>query len=253
MNKELLGISVIAFLIIAESLSPLLKVSLKKRMRHIFLNLVFFAIARVIFLGLTSVSLERILPSRSGDWAISNLPYFWQILVSIILLDFFLWLQHVISHRINFLWRLHKVHHCDEYLDLTSALRFHPIELILSYFYKFLLVWIFGISLESFLIFEAMIPLFAMFNHSNLHLPKFLDKLLGLFVVTPNFHQVHHSDLNKEMNTNFGTIFPYWDQLTGMYTSFYQKHDKFKLGLRDVSLADSRSVLKLFVLPFKRP
>lgn len=235
----------VGLILFFESIIPICKVSLYKRIIHYFFNITYFFISRLFVVVLTSFVVFNFHELRSQYFSVNNL------FAALIILDFFLWLQHFLSHKINFLWRLHQVHHCDEFLDFTSAFRFHPIELILSYFYKMLIVFIFGISLSHFLIFEAIIPLFAMFNHSNLKLGRQVDIVLSKIIITPNLHQIHHSDLNLEMNSNFGTIFVFWDKWSRKFMNYDQRNSAFRIGLKNIDLKSSRSILKLFLLPFK--
>lgn len=237
-------LSVISLLILLESIFPLLKVSLKKRALHGLTNLIFFSLSRIIFIFATSFVITYFLKNEESS--------FREIIFSIFILDFFLWVQHVASHKFRVLWRLHEVHHSDEYLDLTSALRFHPFELILSYFYKILIIMLFNISIEAFLFSEMIIAIFALFNHSNLSLGKKVDKIVSTIFVTPNFHQVHHSDKSQEMNNNFGTIFVFWDKLSKKYTSYYSLQSDFKIGLKYINEKQSRSLIQLFLLPFRK-
>lgn len=236
----------VGLILFFETMNPIFRVSLIKRMNHYFLNLTYFSVSRLIVLGISSFIVFNFYDFRSQYLKVDHL------IISLIILDLFLWLQHFLSHKISFLWKLHQVHHSDEHLDFTSAFRFHPLELILSYFYKMLVVFVFGISLSHFLMFEAIIPLFAMFNHSNIKLPAFLDKALSKIIITPNLHQVHHSDLNIEMNSNFGTIFTFWDFISKKLISYEARNDNFRIGLKNIDRKSSRSFLNLFILPFKK-
>lgn len=236
--------TIVSLLILLESIFPLFKVSFKKRVYHGLTNFIYFSLSRVIFILATSFAINYFLKNRE-----TTLP---EIISSILILDFFLWIQHVISHKFKILWKLHEVHHSDEYLDFTSALRFHPIELVLSYFYKLIVIMIFNISIEAFLFSEMIIAVFALFNHSNLKLTKKLDKIISSVFVTPNFHQVHHSNKSQEMNNNFGTIFVFWDKLSKKYTSYYSLEADFKIGLKYIKEKQSRSLIELFLLPFKK-
>jgi sterol desaturase/sphingolipid hydroxylase (fatty acid hydroxylase superfamily) len=134
-----------------------------------------------------------------------------------ILLDFAVWLQHWAMHRFSFLWRMHAVHHSDRDLDVTTALRFHPFELIVSTLYKSAIVAVLGVPLLVALAFELWLNANALFNHSNIRLPAWLDKPLRTVLVTPNMHLVHHSVSADDQRHNYGFAMSFWDRLFGTY------------------------------------
>lgn len=155
-----------------------------------------------------------------NGWGIFNyfeIPYAVSVIVCVIALDFIIYLQHVLVHAIPALWRLHRVHHADLDYDVTTGARFHPIEIILSMLIKMATIIVLGPPVLAVIIFEILLNATAMFNHGNLHLPESLDKVLRLFVVTPDMHRVHHSVEDDEANSNFGFNLPWWDRLFGTY------------------------------------
>ena len=125
-----------------------------------------------------------------------------------VLFDFFIYLQHVLFHHVPTLWRLHGVHHTDLDFDVTTAIRFHPVEILLSMGIKLGLVYLFGPPALSVILFEIILNGTAMFSHSNLRLPLWLDGVLRLVMVTPDMHRVHHSVIIRETNSNFGFNLP---------------------------------------------
>lgn len=137
--------------------------------------------------------------------------------VSVMVMDFIIYLQHVLVHAIPVLWRLHRVHHADPDFDVTTGARFHPIEVILSMLIKFATIILLGPPVVAVVIFEVMLNAAAMFNHSNVRLNLVLDKWLRLLLVTPDMHRVHHSVEDDETNSNFGFNLPWWDRLFGTY------------------------------------
>lgn len=145
------------------------------------------------------------------------LPGWLAVLLSIVILDLVVYLQHVLFHAVPGLWRLHRVHHADLEIDVTTGLRFHPIEILLSMAIKLAAVAALGAPPVAVLLFEVILNGMAMFNHSNLALPPALDRLLRLVVVTPDMHRVHHSILPAETNSNFGFNLSWWDRLLGTY------------------------------------
>lgn len=144
-------------------------------------------------------------------------PYAVAVVVSVIALDLIIYLQHVLVHAVPALWRLHRMHHADLDYDVTTGARFHPIEIVLSMLIKLASVSALGAPPVAVLIFEVLLNATAMFNHGNVRLPRGIDRLLRLVVVTPDMHRVHHSVIVDETNSNFGFNLPWWDRLFGTY------------------------------------
>lgn len=170
----------------------------------------------VLPLGLVSFS---VLFQEKG-WGLLNLVDFniyAKIVVTIVLLDGSIYFQHVLFHKVPFIWRLHRVHHADVDLDVTSALRFHPLEILISIGYKLAVVFLLGVGPEAIVIFEVILSSMAMFNHSNLHIPDSIEKILRLFIITPQMHIIHHSVDRKESDMNYGFNLSVWDRLFRTY------------------------------------
>jgi sterol desaturase/sphingolipid hydroxylase (fatty acid hydroxylase superfamily) len=167
-----------------------------------------------------------------GLWNQLPVPGWVAIAGSLIVLDFFIYLQHVVFHRVPWLWRLHRVHHADLDFDVTTALRFHPLEILLSMGIKMLAVTLLGAPPVAVLSFEVLLNATAMFNHSNMRLSKAHDRLLRWILVTPDMHRVHHSILPTETNANYGFNLPWWDYWLGTYQAQPQAgHDGMTIGL----------------------
>jgi sterol desaturase/sphingolipid hydroxylase (fatty acid hydroxylase superfamily) len=132
-------------------------------------------------------------------------------------MDLAIYLQHVMVHALPLLWRVHRMHHADLDIDVTTGLRFHPIEIVLSMLIKFATVALLGAPVAAVVLFEVLLNVSSMFNHGNVRLPLALDRVLRLFVVTPDMHRVHHSIAHDETNSNFGFNLPWWDRLFGTY------------------------------------
>lgn len=173
----------------------------------------------------------------SGDFGflpMLGLPIWAEWLAAILLLDFAVWAQHVATHHIPILWRLHRVHHADKDFDMTTALRFHPLEIGLSMAYKMVAAFLLGVPLGALILFELLLSLFPLFNHANIALPKGLDRALRLLVVTPDMHRVHHSTIEAETNSNYGFCFALWDRLFGTYIAQPQSgHMDMTIGLEE--------------------
>ncbi len=146
------------------------------------------------------------------DW-----PLWLEFVLAILVLDLAIWVQHLVTHKVPLFWRFHRVHHADRDFDVTTALRFHPVEIIASAAFKVGLVYVLGPAALAVLVFEVLLNATAMFNHANLALPRWLDRLVRLVLVTPDMHRVHHSVHELEHNSNFGFALSVWDRLFGTY------------------------------------
>lgn len=153
-------------------------------------------------------------------WGLLNyfeMPFVLAVVLSIVALDFIIYLQHVLVHAVPALWRLHRVHHADLDYDVTTGARFHTLEIILSMLIKFATIIVIGPPVVAVVIFEVVLNAMAMFNHSNVRMPLGLDRFIRLFVVTPDMHRVHHSVEDNEANSNYGFNLSIWDRLFGTY------------------------------------
>jgi sterol desaturase/sphingolipid hydroxylase (fatty acid hydroxylase superfamily) len=144
-------------------------------------------------------------------------PGWIKLIVSLLVLDLAIWAQHLVSHKVPIFWRLHQVHHTDRDIDVTTAVRFHPIEIALSMLWKIVVVVPLGASPFAVFLFEVILNACAMFNHANIALPAWLDRVLRFFIVTPDMHRVHHSVLRREHDRNYGFNLSLWDRLFGTY------------------------------------
>ena len=152
----------------------------------------------------------------------------------ILVLDFAVWFSHLLSHKVPLFWRFHRMHHSDRDIDVTTAIRFHPIEIVLSMIYKAGFVVILGAPAASVILFEIILNGVAMFNHSNIRLPLPLDALARLLIVTPDMHRVHHSAIPEETDSNYGFNFPFWDRLFGTYIPQPREgHSDMTIGLNE--------------------
>jgi sterol desaturase/sphingolipid hydroxylase (fatty acid hydroxylase superfamily) len=155
-------------------------------------------------------------------------------LVSVVALDFAIYLQHVMFHAVPALWRLHRVHHADPDFDVTTGARFHPLEIALSMLVKMAAILVIGPPAVAVMIFEVLLNASAMFNHANARLPQAADRLLRLLLVTPDMHRVHHSAQEHETNSNFGFNLSLWDRLFRTYQAQPDAgHEAMTIGIRD--------------------
>ncbi len=167
-----------------------------------------------------------------GVLGLVDLPFWLEAVIAVVALDFLIFLQHVLMHRVPVLWAMHKVHHADRDFDVTTALRFHPFEIAFSMLYKFLCILALGPSAVAVLIFEILLNAMAMFNHANWKLPAEVDRRLRRVIVTPDMHRVHHSIRPEETNRNFGFCLSLWDRWCGVYKAQPDGgHEAMTIGL----------------------
>jgi len=173
-------------------------------------------------------------------------------ITSIILLDAVIYWQHIMFHSIPFLWRLHRMHHADLDIDVTTGARFHPVEIIISMWIKIGAVTVIGAPMWAVIVFEITLNASAMFNHSNARLPLFVDKWLRMLIVTPDMHRVHHSVIERETHSNFGFFLSVWDRLFGTYIAQpSQGHDRMKIGLPTFKRPREQWLDKMLTQPFR--
>lgn len=202
----------------------------------------------ILAVGLAAVAKEK-------GWGIFNnieVPVWLAIVVSVLVMDFIIYLQHAMFHFIPLLWLLHRMHHADLDIDVTTGARFHPIEIIISMLIKISVVLVIGPPVIAVIIFEVLLNLTAMFNHGNIYIPVKIDRVLRLFVVTPDMHRVHHSTTPKETNSNFGFNIPWWDRIFGTYCAQPEKgHTDMVIGLNYFRDHKELHIYKLLVQPFR--
>jgi sterol desaturase/sphingolipid hydroxylase (fatty acid hydroxylase superfamily) len=195
--------------------------------------------------------------AEAHQWGLLNLlplPFAVELLLSVIILDLVIWTQHLVVHKFPLLWKLHRVHHADLDYDLTTGLRFHPIEIILSMLIKFAAIALLGPPALAVLLFEAILNGMAVFNHANVSLPPRLDRLLRRVVVTPDMHRVHHSIERDETDSNYGFNLSLWDRLFGTYRDQPRAgHDRMTIGIPSVREPGIANRLPgMLALPFRR-
>lgn len=175
------------------------------------------------------------LAAEARGWGLLNVldaPAWLAVPLTVGVMDFAIWGQHVVFHRVPLLWRLHRMHHADLDYDVTTGARFHPVEILLSMLLKLALVVALGAPAVAVLIFEVLLNATAMFNHGNVRLPARIDAVLRRLVVTPDMHRVHHSVVARETHSNFGFNLPWWDRLFGTYRAQPEAgHDGMTIGL----------------------
>ncbi|WP_108810947.1 sterol desaturase family protein [Sphingorhabdus sp. Alg231-15] len=190
------------------------------------------------------------------DWGLLTLielPFWVEIVIAFLLLDMLIYAQHIAFHKIPILWRFHKVHHADRDLDVTSGARFHPVESILSMAYKLVCIVFIGPAALAVFLFEVVLNAASMFNHANVRLPLGLDRVLRLFMVTPDMHRVHHSVIARETNSNYSFFLTIWDRMFRTYTAQPERgHDGMTIGLSEYQDNKPANLIWSLLVPFTR-
>ncbi len=239
--------SVLLIMTLWELLAPRRPLTVRKAPRwasNLSLVMLNIVLARLL-VPITAMSAAIIAQTRAwGLLHLVNWPSWVEVVIAVVAFDLAIYLQHVMFHAIPMLWRLHKVHHVDLDIDVTTGLRFHTLEILLSAIFKLAIVVIVGPAAIAVVIFEVLLNATSMFNHSNIRMPDWTDRLLRLAVVTPDMHRVHHSVLRNETNSNFGFNLPWWDVLLGTYRAQpLAGHEAMTIGV--ASLRNEQQVDRL--------
>ena len=188
-------------------------------------------------------------------WGLLNItpwPPVLEGLIGFLALDLAIYAQHVAFHKVPLLWRLHRMHHADLDIDVSTGLRFHPIEIILSMLIKMAIVVLVGVPAAAVVAFEVALNATSMFNHSNGAMPLWLDRIVRLIVVTPDMHRVHHSIKRHETDSNFGFNLPWWDRLFGTYRAQPEAgHEGMTIGLPIFRDPQELRLDRLITQPFR--
>ena len=205
-----------------------------------------------VFVPIPPIAVAALAEDRG--WGVLNLvdPLPWvSVAAAVVVLDLAVYLQHVMFHAVPVLWRLHRMHHADLDFDVTTGARFHPVEILLSAAIKMAVVALLGAPVAGVLIFEVVLNATSLFNHGNVRLPTGADRVLRLFVVTPDMHRVHHSIVAGETNSNFGFNLPWWDRLAGTYKDQPAAgHPGMTIGLTEFRDPSALHLHRLLVQPF---
>ncbi len=195
------------------------------------------------------------LTASARGWGLLDalgLPAWAAILIGVIALDLVIYAQHYIFHHVPLLWRIHRMHHADLDIDVTTGLRFHPIEILLSLMIKMVAVALIGVTAMAVLIFEVLLNVTSMFNHSNVALPVWLEPIARWIVVTPQMHLVHHSVVRAETDSNFGFNLPWWDRLFGTYHAAPAAGEQaMTIGLPIFRAIGELRIVNLLTQPFR--
>jgi sterol desaturase/sphingolipid hydroxylase (fatty acid hydroxylase superfamily) len=201
----------------------------------------------------TAVGLALV--AEAQGWGLFHtlaLPIWASVPLAVLALDLAIYLQHVLFHAVPALWRLHRMHHADLEFDVTTGARFHPIEILLSMGIKLGVVAALGAPAVAVLAFEVLLNATSMFNHSNVRMPAWLDRVLRWIVVTPDMHRVHHSIAARETNSNFGFNLPWWDRLFGTYRDQPAAgHERMTIGIEQFRDPAEQRLDHMLTQPFR--
>jgi len=247
-------IGILIVIAIWELLAPRRSLTTSKKVRWfsnltiVFLNpLLARLVVPILPVGMAVLAQDR-------NWGLLNnfnIPYWLAVVISIVTLDCVIYIQHAMFHTIPLLWRIHGMHHADLDFDVTTGLRFHPIEIIMSMFIKLASVVVIGAPALAVIIFEILLNGVAMFNHSNAYVPLGIDRFLRLLIVTPDMHRVHHSIIVSESNNNFGFNLSWWDRLFGTYRAQPEEgHEGMTIGLSQYRDPKRLTLPWMLIYPF---
>jgi len=246
--------AIFSIVAVAEALRPRRKLVASKQKRWINNILLSFTDTIILRFVFPIFPVGVAVFCKESGWGILNyfhFPLWVAVICAVVLLDLIIYVQHKMFHLIPVFWRLHKVHHIDQDIDVTTGLRFHPLEMILSMIIKMTAVAVIGAPPVSVVIFEILLNGATMFNHSNLHIPLAADRFIRLMIVTPDMHRVHHSVIVKETNSNYGFSFSWWDRLFGTYRREPEAgHLQMKIGLNGYSDPKYLQLSQMLITPF---
>jgi len=237
-----------------ELLAPRRALTVSKTLRW-FSNLaIVFISPPLVRLVLPMLPVGMAVLAKERGWGLFNnfsVPYWLAVAMGAMALDCVIYFQHVMVHAVPLLWRVHSMHHTDMDLDVTSGLRFHPIEIIISMVIKLAAVVVIGAPALAVILFEVLLNGTAMFNHGNIYVPLGIDGVLRLLVVTPDMHRVHHSVIGGESNKNFGFNLPWWDRIFGTYRDQPEAgHEGMTIGLTRFQDAKHLALHRMLAHPF---
>lgn len=211
----------------------------------------------ILRLSFPILAVGLVVLAEDRGWGLFNLieaPFWVSVVVSMLLLDLAIHLQHVLFHAVPGLWRLHRMHHADLEFDATTGLRFHPVEILISMAIKLAVVAALGPPAVAVRLFEVTLNATALFNHANIDLPRRVDRVLRLIVVTPDMHRVHHSVDPRETNSNYGFNLPWWDRLLGTYIAQPARgHEGMEIGIEQFRTRRDLWLDRMLIQPLRGP
>ncbi|MEZ4754428.1 MAG: sterol desaturase family protein [Bdellovibrionota bacterium] len=175
-----------------------------------------------------------------------------RIVLALVLFDLWMYLWHRMNHRVKFLWKFHRMHHSDSEMDVTTGLRFHPGEIILSFCARLIIIPLIGINFSELIVYEVLLQFIVLFHHSNISINKSIDKVFKLVFVSPHMHKVHHSDIQTETDSNYSSVFSVWDRVFGSLNN-REDTENISFGLKEFNKDSDQEVVGMLKTPFKSP
>jgi len=215
----------------------------------------------LLLIGFNALIFRILLPSICVMAAISafshqfgllnqvKVPDLFGIIFTVIFLDWMIYYIHRVYHSVPLLWKIHRLHHTDVEVDVTTGLRFHPLEILLTTLLEAMVIYLLGASIYGVFVFQIWLGISTLFNHSNIRIPAFLENILRWVIVTPDMHRVHHSSVPSETNSNFSFNFSWWDRLFMTYHEPLAP-EKIKLGLNIFKDINYLRIKELLLQPF---
>jgi sterol desaturase/sphingolipid hydroxylase (fatty acid hydroxylase superfamily) len=250
-------VAVLAVMASWEFLAPRRSRTLRRRQRWPANLSIVVLNTLIVRLPLPAAAVGMALAAEAQGWGLlhhAGIPAWAALMAGVVLLDLAIYLQHVMFHAVPALWRLHRMHHADLDIDVTTGARFHTVEIVLSLLIKLAVIAALGIPPAAVMLFEILLNATSMFNHSNVRLPPALEPALRWLVVTPDMHRVHHSIERDETNSNFGFNLPLWDRLFGTYRAQPRAgHEAMTIGIPEFrDTAECSSLMSMLAIPFQR-
>ena len=245
----------LVFFLIPELLVPYRDSSvskLKRWINNLSLTLFNSVLLSLIFSAAVVGTATYVQTHNLGILNMVEAPAWLKVLFTVAFLDFMLYVWHLLNHEMPFLWRFHRVHHCDLNMDVSTATRFHIGELVISAVIKISIIFFLGASPLGVFIFESAVVLCAQFHHSSMKVPKWFETLWWLFFVPPSMHRIHHSVIIKERNTNYGTIFSLWDRTLGTLLTGVDQAG-IRIGVGAYHQPEKLNFPHLLTMPFTKP
>jgi sterol desaturase/sphingolipid hydroxylase (fatty acid hydroxylase superfamily) len=242
------------FFLLVELIRPYRPSSVSKRKRwvnNLSLSLFNSLILYLVFAGAVISTAVYVTKNDLGILNMVQLPGWVKLTITVVFMDFMLYIWHLLNHEVPFFWRFHRVHHSDLNMDVSTATRFHIGELAISALIKISLVFFLGASVTGVLIFETALVLCAQFHHSSLKVPAWFENVFWVLFVPPSMHRIHHSVVIKERNTNYGTILSVWDRWLGTLLGDVNQ-DKIRIGIGAYQNPDRLNFQHLLVMPATR-
>jgi sterol desaturase/sphingolipid hydroxylase (fatty acid hydroxylase superfamily) len=238
LHRALILAGGISFFWLVETAIPLFKFEYKKG-RHAALNIFFTFTTIVINFAFALLMVKTSQAMVQNGWGLLQwvkMPLAYELIIGLLLMDFIgAYLVHMIEHKVKFLWKFHMVHHADVYVDTTTANRHHPGESVIRAVFAILAVIVLGAPMWLVLLYQSASVVLSQFNHANIFIPKWFDKTVGLIIVSPNMHRVHHHITRPQTDSNYGNIFSFWDRFLGTYNDTPMDQIKYGLDVLDNS------------------